>query len=56
MKSMEHHERYLRLMDKRKEQELSRNLKDNTILEKQIISMRKASNLEELFGETRSTI
>ena len=53
---MEHQEKFMKLMERRKEQELSRNLKENNILEKQIISMKKANDIEDLFGETKYTI
>ena len=56
MKSSEMQDRFLKLMDKRKEQDQSRNMKDIEILERQTVSMVKAKNIEEIFGETKSTL
>jgi len=55
-KGEEMHHRYLKLLEKKKQQDESRNLKGIEILERHTVSLTKAKNIEELFGETKSTI
>jgi len=55
-KGDEMHQRYLKLLEKKKQQDENRNLKGIEILERHTVSLTKANNIEELFGETKSTI
>ena len=49
-------EKRLKLTENRKFQVEDRNEKGKGILERQTISIIKAKNIEELFGETKSTL
>ena len=55
-KSSEMHDRFLKIAEKRKKNEMSRNLKGNEILERQTMSLSKARNIDEVFWETNSSI